>query len=410
MIYDLLAIGFGPSNVALAIALERANYQGKYLFLEKNSTATWHDQMLLENSDIQNNPLRDLITPVDPKSEYTFINYLHSNGSLLEYLNLGLTYPFRKDFNNYFKWVANKFSCVQYNMEVSQINISNSFWELKLKSGKILRCRKLVIGTGRKLNIPNISGISSSNKVFHLVEYLSSIKGLSRKSKISVLGSSQSAAEILLDLYNKGFENITSIHRSFAFRLKDTSPFSDKVYFPKFVDYYHALTSQKRELLDKQVRATNYSSADRDVIDELYRCMYRSKLDNEFPIEIFNNNEIVKVNSSCIELKEIYTDENRQVEFDLLILATGFLDIGRSGKSGLPSILRPIEALFDWSGNYLNVNRDYTVKYSLNNPDLDNLKIYLNGLCESSHGLGDAGSFSLVSIRAQDICKSIMEE
>jgi len=40
--------------------------------------------------------------------------------------------------------------------------------------------------------------------------------------------------------------------------------------------------------------------------------------------------------------------------------------------------------------------------------------LYINGLCEASHGFGDAGSFSLLSVRsdtiADEICNAIENE
>ena len=33
--------------------------------------------------------------------------------------------------------------------------------------------------------------------------------------------------------------------------------------------------------------------------------------------------------------------------------------------------------------------------------------LFLNGLCESSHGIGDAGSFSLLSVRAGRILAAV---
>lgn len=419
MIYDLLGIGFGPSNLSLAIALEEAGYQGTYLFLERQKRPAWHEQMLLDGSDIQNNPLRDLITPVNPRSQYTFVNYLHNSGRFFDYLNLGIIYPFRREFNNYFTWVAEQFDCVRYGVSVDGVEFEWSdeqggVWKVALDSGEILLCRHLIVGTGRKLNIPQIDGLKASSRVVHLVNYLSSLEGLPEDASIAVLGSSQSAVEILLDLRDKGFNNITSIHRSFSFRLKDTSPFSDKVYFPEFVDYYHALPPEKRALLDNQVRATNYSSADRDVIDELYRCMYRDQLEGKQVLEILNNHTITSVTDGSLEVEEVYSGERNQRPFDLLILATGFLDIGRNGRDGLPELLSPLADLFVWQQEYLNVNRDYTVECQFDSQignghsQPEEPRIYLNGLCESSHGLGDAGSFSLLALRARDICNSVM--
>ncbi|MGD5472396.1 hypothetical protein QUT08_22360, partial [Xanthomonas citri pv. citri] len=35
-------------------------------------------------------------------------------------------------------------------------------------------------------------------------------------------------------------------------------------------------------------------------------------------------------------------------------------------------------------------------------------RIYLNGLCEHSHGIGDGQSFSMVALRAEAIVKSVL--
>ena len=59
---------------------------------------------------------------------------------------------------------------------------------------------------------------------------------------------------------------------------------------------------------------------------------------------------------------------------------------------------------FDGSG-VLQVGSDYAVKpLDTNVPPL-----FLNGLCEYTHGIGDAGSFSLLSLRAQTILNSVTD-
>jgi L-ornithine N5-oxygenase len=414
MLYDLVGIGFGPSNIALAIALEEMKFQGSCLFLERNKGSRWQEGMLLEGSDIQNNPLRDLITPVNPRSPYTFVNYLHQTGRFWHFLNLGSHYPLRKDFFEYVAWVASQLPNVKYDVDICEITIQKeggeSFWRVTDTQGNTYCARRLIMGTGRKLNIPSIPGLKMAGRVVHLTNYLPAVRQLQPGAQVAVLGSSQSAVEILLDLAGRSLGNIISIHRSFSYRLKDTSPFSDEVYFPEFTDYYHALPPRQRALLDNQVRQTNYSSADGDVISSLYLRMYEDELNGGKRIFVFRNHEIEKMECDqkvVMDLKDIYTGSQERVSADLLVLATGFLDIGRNGRTGLPLLLSDFAGYFDWSGEYLQVERDYRVRYA---PGYDSLPdIYLNGLCESSHGLGDAGSFSLVSIRARDICTSIAQ-
>jgi L-ornithine N5-oxygenase len=412
--YDIIGIGFGPSNIALAIALEETNYQGRALFLECNPSSLWQRGMLLDGSDIQNNPLRDLITPVNPRSKYTFVNYLHQSGRFWRYLNLGTHYPLRKDFFHYVAWVAEQMRNVRYGIDIRQVDVELlngvSVWRLLDSNGNEYFARQLVVGTGRKPNVPRIPGLELCDNIVHLTQYLPAVKKLPPGAKVAVLGASQSAVEIVLDLMGREVGSIVGIHRSFSYRLKDTSSFSDEVYFPEFIDYYHALPPEKRALLDEQVRPTNYSSADGDVISQLYLRMYEEEIDARNRVVIFRNHAIEKVareRDLVLNLRDIYTGSAERVHADLLVLATGFLDIGRNGRDGLPSLLAEVAPHFSWTGSYLDVERDYRVRFSSKSGPMPDL--YLNGLCESSHGLGDAGSFSLVSFRARDILTSMVQ-
>jgi L-ornithine N5-oxygenase len=71
-------------------------------------------------------------------------------------------------------------------------------------------------------------------------------------------------------------------------------------------------------------------------------------------------------------------------------------------------LLAELAADFAWTPTgYLDVQQDYQLRPAHD----DRLgPIYLNGLCESTHGIGDAGSFSLLSIRAQTITDSLLAE
>ena len=412
MIYDVLGVGFGPSNIALAIAMQEQGYSGSALFLEREPSSLWHPHMLLNGADIQNNPLRDLITPVNPQSHFSFVNFLHKSGRFFEHLNLGRLHPLRKDYFDYVTWVAAQFENVRYGIDVvnleMEIDDGRPLWRV-YTSEQEYRARRIVLGTGRKLNVP--SQLQLGPKVVHCTNYIAAIKECSKDTPIAVLGASQSAVEILLDLLGRDFTNVHVIHRSFSFRLKDTSPFSDEVYFPEFVDYYHRLSPQKRSQLDQQVRSTNYSSVDGDILDELYQRIYELRLEGRRPLSLHRCTEIHSAQSHPagvqLSLYETNTEESSKLDVGLVILATGFLDIGRNGREGLPTLLKPHWENFQWDGEYLAVQRDYRVEPSNTGSQLPSL--YLNGLCESSHGLGDAGSFSLVSLRAQTIYNSILE-
>lgn len=105
-IYDVIGVGFGPANIALAVAIEEKALGGQYLFLEGSTAPDWQAEMLIDGSDTQHNPLRDFVTPRNPVSPYGFLSYLKSKDRLFDYLNLGLEFPYRLEYARYVRWVA----------------------------------------------------------------------------------------------------------------------------------------------------------------------------------------------------------------------------------------------------------------------------------------------------------------
>jgi lysine/ornithine N-monooxygenase len=125
VVHDLIGIGFGPSNLALAIALEeRGQVQGPLdvLFLDKQADYRWHGNTLVTQSELQISFLKDLVTLRNPTSPYSFVNYLKAHGRLVDFINLGTFYPCRMEFNDYLRWVASHFEAQsRYGEEVLAI-------------------------------------------------------------------------------------------------------------------------------------------------------------------------------------------------------------------------------------------------------------------------------------------------
>ena len=107
---DVIGVGFGPSNLALAIALdELAAKRGRHLdalFLERQADYRWHGDTLVAQSEMQISFLKDLVSLRNPTSVYSFVNYLHQHGRLTDFINLGTFYPCRMEYNDYLRWVA----------------------------------------------------------------------------------------------------------------------------------------------------------------------------------------------------------------------------------------------------------------------------------------------------------------
>ncbi|WP_137820268.1 lysine N(6)-hydroxylase/L-ornithine N(5)-oxygenase family protein [Pseudomonas sp. 2FG] len=420
-VYDVIGIGFGPANIALAIALEELEFAGSRLFLERHSSTKWQPEMMLAGSDIQNHPSRDLVTPRNPRSRYTFTNFLFENDRLFEHLNLGLEFPLRSEFAEYVRWVAGFFAKdVAYNQAVTTIQVdpASNLYCVTTQTGNQFFARSLVLAPGRTPVIPQAFADCAPDRVFHLTQYLGRLAQLAQQrelKRVAVVGGSQSAIEIMLHLRHSYPQlEIINVQRGYGFRLKDTSQFSEHVYFPAFVDQYYNSSAEAKKNINRHLHYTNYSAADADVISELYVGMYEDKLQGKDRITIKNLSEI----QSCTPSAQGYTltvlgtqgqTAEQLPDLDAIVLATGFRNLGTGAQDErFPAILRDLAESLDCDAQgVIRIGRDYRLSarkgYSL--PAL-----YLNGLCESSHGYGDAGSFSLLSLRARDIFNSLSEQ
>jgi len=418
-LYDVVGIGFGPANIALAIAAQELCPDLRIHFIERRESTQWQPEMMLPGADIQNNPLRDLVTPRNPKSHYTFINFLKETDRLFDHLNLGLTFPLRIEYNQYVRWVAKHFSeHVSYGQNVTHVELKNDMgYKVKTDCGQTYYAKSLVFAPGRTPYVPNILAKTQSNRVIHYNNLLTSLNKIEADKQpinsIAVVGSSQSAVEIGLYLRKKFPEiKIDNIIRNFGFRQKDLSPFTGEVYYPEYADYYFNSSDKAKKELDQDLRYTNYSAADSDVLNELYLAMYQDKICGKERHKLLRNQLIVDtevLNDQRIKviLKEKYKNTITTNEYDYVISATGFRDIG-SGESQerIPSILSTLENHLETDEQgCIVMGRDYQL---LMQPHIKpEYPVVLNGLCEKSHGMGDAGSFSLLSLRSEQIINHI---
>lgn len=418
--HDVLGIGFGPANLALAIALEEEGHDLDIRFLEARPGPSWQSAMMLDGSDIQNHPVRDLVSLRNPRSRYSFINYLFENGRLLDHLNLPMEFPLRKEYAQYVTWAAGHFDrLVDYGTHVTGVTLGRDAegrprYTVTTSAGETLRARALVVGTGRAPYVPEPFDAVDSPRVFHLTRYLPALRELEEAGvvprRVTVVGGSQSAVELTLDLARRyPRAEVTTLVRSLTLREKDTSPFSEEGYFPGFTDYYYGASRERKDAIDRFMRLTNYSSADGDVLRELYRLIYEQRLDGEQRVFVSGSRQVrsLEVGEDGVRMSvdELNTGESEVHEADFVVLATGFRDLGPAAhQERVPALMRGVaeEFAFDVHG-HLAVGPDYEVRpVEPGTPPL-----FLNGLCESSHGIGDAGSFSLLSLRAKVIAESL---
>jgi len=238
--YDLICVGFGPASLAVAIALEDEQIKPapRVLFIEKQNQFVWHAGMLLPGSRMQISYIKDLATLRNPRSEFTFVNYLHNKGRLVQFVNLGTFLPLREEYNDYMSWCAQKFEDdVRYGEEVTSVEPVDAEKEPAKKfrvrssingSEKIRTARHVVIAVGGRPSIPKTLP-QNHPRVLHSSKYASSVGNVlpdhQGEYQIAVVGGGQSAAEIFSDLHDK-YPNATVnlFIKSSALRPSDDSP------------------------------------------------------------------------------------------------------------------------------------------------------------------------------------------
>src|SRR5262245_52870081 len=121
-IYDLIGVGFGPSNLALAVAAREIDPQKRCLFFERKTAVEWHPGILFDRSRLQVPFLKDLVTLRNPASPYTFLQYTKAKGRLERFVNLREFHPTRLEYQDYLQWVAEAFSAdVRYGATVRRV-------------------------------------------------------------------------------------------------------------------------------------------------------------------------------------------------------------------------------------------------------------------------------------------------
>ncbi|MGW4317341.1 SidA/IucD/PvdA family monooxygenase [Streptomyces sp. NPDC004491] len=393
-------------------------------FIERSTDFQWQREQLLSGADIQNNPFRDLAMPRNPASPYTFVKYLASQGSLTDYLHLNAKFPLRREYAGYLTWVADAFrKQVDYGRSAVGLSLvqgedGGEVFRVETDDGGEYLGRTVSVGTGRSPRVPPAFQRSLGPRVFHSTRYLSSIERLGdRPLRVVVVGASQSAIEIILDLLARPqVQQVVSVHRTIGFRLKDTSPYSRRVFLPEFVDYFHPLSNAKKRRLRDDLRSVNYAACDQDVIDRLAGAQREFELTGSERLLMKPFSEVAVSRSEGQGQRLVLRDVNHLTEetldADVVVLATGFRDFGsEQGDEPYHPLLEGIAHRLPLDEDGVPVvARDYSIELKSPADNPQPLRVYLNGLCEASHGMGDAGALAMLSVRATDIADSLQRD
>lgn len=419
--YDIVGIGFGPSNLALAITIDEcpADTSGQplsALFLERQLSFGWHRNMLLPYTTMQVSFLKDLVTFRNPLSRFTFVNYLHQSGRLSQFINNLDFFPTRAEFHRYLEWAeAELRDQVRYGAEVLAVRpvanerdgsagtLAVQFRDVRTGQVSSVTARNVVISTGLVPRVPD--GISLGERIWHSSQFLARFRAVKAEElrAVAVVGAGQSAAEVTRFLHDElPNTEIFAIMPAYGYAVADSTPFANQVFDPSAVDDYYFGTDQTRDLFWRYHRNTNYSVVDDDLIRDLYR---RSCDDDLMQRQRLHIQKLARVSSVrpangslTVSVDSQLDGTSHELRVDAVVLATGY------------DAMQPTELLGELAGECLRdsqgrlvLGRDYRVATA---PTTD-CGIYLQGGTEYSHGLS-ASLLSNIAVRSGEIVDSIM--
>ncbi|KAL6712232.1 hypothetical protein ACN47E_000109 [Coniothyrium glycines] len=116
---DVVGVGFGATQLATAIANRESRTPVKALFFERQPFFSWHSEKHPARSRMDSPFMYDLATLRNPRTAFSYVNYLLARKRLVEFANSDRLNPLREEFNDYMKWCAEQFKKeVRYNHEV----------------------------------------------------------------------------------------------------------------------------------------------------------------------------------------------------------------------------------------------------------------------------------------------------
>ena len=408
---EILAVGAGPANLALGVALEELapDLARQTLIIEQHDTVVWQRGLLLPWSQSQVSFLKDLVTLRNPRSRYSFVNFLHATDRLDDFINLGSFTPYRLEISDYLSWVARNLCEVRIQSERRCVSIEPGYssdgevreWVVTLADGGQIACRNLVMGAGRDPHIPRVLGKLPRERLIHSTEFSTRITGLERDAahRIVVLGGAQSAAEMLWASHQE-FPNAqcTMVMRSIGLNCYENSKFTNQLFYPSFVDEFHAALPEARAQLLREMHRTNYSGLNPALLEVLYRQMYLDKLTGADRLRMVTMVEVVDARMSDGEVVLTLTDRknggSEELRCDLMLLGTGF-------ARAMPKAIRDLAASV--SVEEVSVSRNYR----MNLPPTVHAGCYLQGVNEATHGIADS-LLSLLAVRSEEIVRDLL--
>jgi lysine N6-hydroxylase len=329
---DLIGVGIGPFNLGLAALLDPTGAEAR--FFDRRDRFEWHPGLMLEGTTVQVPFLADLVTMADPTSEYSFLNYLRERDRLFRFFFREDMHIERREFQAYCRWAADRMPQCRFGHSVTDVRPGEGTgWEVDVTSNaghETLQADHVVVGVGTVPNIPEPAKDLRGEGVVHSEHYLEHREAVGAAERVCVVGSGQSAGEIVLDLLRRqrrSGQRIEWYTRSDGFLPMEYSKLGLEHFSPEYTKYFYDLDPAVKDrvragqdLLYKGMAADTSAA----IFDELYSATIEA---DDPPFTYRPGISLVEAEylESGIRLGLVHNDTNTAFArtCDALVLATG---------------------------------------------------------------------------------------
>ncbi len=402
---NLIGIGVGPFNLSLAALLEKANGLTS-LFLEKKSQFDWHPEVMFKDSVMQTSYLKDLVTPVDPTSPYSFLNYLNAKNLFYPFLNTQRTTVSRKEFEQYCVWAAESLGQkLKFNTEVQSIDFKNDLFHVQTSTGEY-QSQNICIATGLVPRIPEGAKKLIGPKVFHAKSAFMKDLNLAGKS-VLIVGGGQTGIEVFRNALHGKWGHASAVKiitRRKSLEPLDESAFTNEYFTPNYVEKFWELNLDKKSTIVASQKLASDGNTPSYLL-QLYNDLYRLKyVENDSrPIQIMACRKLVSMVSEAgsfrLGLQNLFYDQPEEISADIVILCTGF-------QSTIPKALDPLISHISLdSESRFQFKKSYSVQWD--GPKEN--RIYALNFSRHNHGIIDPQT-SLMAWRSAVVINDLANE
>lgn len=284
--YDVVGVGIGPFNLSLAALAEplRENHSLQPLFLERQPVFAWHRGMMLDGATLQVPFLADLVSLTDPTSRFSVLNWLRETDRLYSFYFAENLFLQRREYEAYCQWVAAQLPFCRFGTAVTKVRRSEAGFEVEYTapSGPVLvSAANIVLGIGTEPVTPFEVPGAPPHAALHSADYMVYRERLRTLDDVTVIGSGQSGAEIVLDLLRSGApgQRVRWLTRSAAFEPMEYSKLGLEHFTPDYTRFFHSLREDVRaDLLRGQGRL--HKAISFETIAELHAELHMRSFDS----------------------------------------------------------------------------------------------------------------------------------